>query len=196
MPPQSPRTPRRGTPLRATPSRVIRCLAFSAIAAGAPVAAGGQAPASLEAGSRVRLTAPSLGLEQAVGVLDRTTDESLVVRFVRPRGAERVETVPRRHVTELAVSTGQRSRAAKWAGGGLLLGAIAGAAGGLASGSNDGFFSRGELAAAGAMLGGLFGGAFGLVMGALNPEDVWAPVPAGGPAPVVGLRLGVMVRLR
>ena len=66
----------------------------------------GQVPPFIDRGSRVRITAPSLGLNEAVGTVQEATDEAFVIQF----DARRMGTVDRSEIEEMDVfSTGTRS---------------------------------------------------------------------------------------
>jgi hypothetical protein len=135
----------------------------------------GQVAPSIGQGSRVRITAPSLGLEEAVGTVKEATDEALVVQFEFPR---RVGTVDRSEIGKMDVSIQREQKVLKSAGVGLLLGAGAGAMLGLASGDDQGTFlafTAEEKALMGGAALGLTGVVVGLIVGLVRRPDVWSP---------------------
>ena len=130
---------------------------------------------SVEQDSRVRITAPSLGLSEAVGTVQEATDDALVVQFEFPR---RVGTVDRSDITNMEVSIQRERRVLKGLGVGLLVGAGGGVVLGLASGDDQaGFisFTAEEKAMMGAVALGLVGGVVGLIAGAAVRHDIWSP---------------------
>jgi hypothetical protein len=171
------------------------------ILAANPSAGVGQV-ASIVPGNRVRLTAPSLGLRDAVGTVQEATDTSLVVQFDYPA---RLGTVDRAEIAAMDVSIRQETKIRKSAGVGFLIGAGSGVLIGLASGDDEpGWFSFTAEEKA-AMIGvglGLTGGVVGLVIGLVNRHDVWSSalpenvalnvlplVREGGPGVHIGLAL-------
>ena len=135
----------------------------------------GQVTAPIVPGSRVRLTAPSLGLSEAVGTVQEATDEALLVQFEYPA---RTETVDRSEIAAMDVSTPGQRKVLKSVGVGFLVGALSGAFIGLASGDDeDSFisFSAEEKAAIGGVMLGLTGAATGLIVGLVRRHDVWSP---------------------
>ncbi len=135
----------------------------------------GQVTSSVVTGSRVRLTAPSLGLNEAVGTVQETTDDALVVQFEYPR---RRETVDRSEIAAMEVATEGQRKVLKSVGVGLLVGALSGAAIGLASGDDEGTFlafSAEEKAAMGGVALGLTGAVVGLIVGLVRRPDTWSP---------------------
>lgn len=134
-----------------------------------------QAPAPVDVGSRVRVTAPSLDLMEAVGTVQQVSADGVLVQFEAPR---RLVTLDRSTVTSMEVSVGQRRAIGKGIGVGLLVGAGSGALIGLASGDDDPgliAFSAEEKALALGLGLGLIGGVVGLIAGAAHRSDVWAP---------------------
>jgi len=160
------------------PSITSFVLVLAVLGADVPTVVGQVTP-SVVTGSRVRLTAPSLGLAEAVGTVQETTDEALVVQFEYPR---RRETVDRSEIAAMEVSIpgtqGQR-RVLKSVGVGLLVGSVSGVLVGLASGDDDPqqwfAFSAGEKAAIGGVALGLTGAAVGLIVGLVRRHEVWSP---------------------
>jgi hypothetical protein len=132
-----------------------------------------QTAPSVEEGSRVRITAPSLGLTEAVGIVQEATNEELVVQFEYPR---RLATVDRSDITGLDVSVERQRKVLKGLGVGALVGAGSGVLIGLASGDDEGFLAlTAEEKAVIMGIGlGAVGGVVGLVVGALDRNDVWS----------------------
>jgi hypothetical protein len=162
-----------------------------------------QTAPSVEEGSRVRITAPSLGLTEAVGIVQEATNEELVVQFEYPR---RLATVDRSDITGLDVSVERQRKVLKGLGVGALVGAGSGVLIGLASGDDEGFLAlTAEEKAVIMGIGlGAVGGVVGLVVGALDRNDVWSstlpidldvavlPVLRAGGA---GVHLGLALRV-
>ena len=184
---------------------VLATLVLAALAADGSSLAGQETP-SVAAGSKVRVTAPSLGLDEAVGTVQETTDEALVVQFEYPR---RVETVDRSEIAAIEVSTPGKRKVLKSVGVGFLVGAGSGALMGLASGDDpqqEWFAFTAEEKAV--MMGvglGLTGAAVGLIVGLVGRNDVWSPVlPANADLtilPVVreggaGVHVGLALRFQ
>ena len=163
----------------------------------------GQVTASTVPGSRVRLTAPYLGLSEAIGTVQEATDEALVVRFEYPR---RLETVDRSEITAMEVSTRGQRKVLKSVGVGFLVGAVSGVLIGFLSGDDQGSFLAFTAEEKAVIFGiglGLTGAAAGLVVGLLRRPDVWSPtLPANVDLtilPVVrergaGVHLGLALR--
>ena len=157
--------------------RIVPCALVVAVAFGAANAPGvvAQARPSIEPGSRVRITAPSLGLNEAIGTVQGATREELVVQLEYPR---RVATVDRSDITGMDVSVGQERKVLKGLGVGMLIGAGSGVVIGLASGDDEGTFlafTAEEKALMAGLVLGLAGGAVGLIVGAIDTHDVWSP---------------------
>jgi hypothetical protein len=136
----------------------------------------GQVTPSVMPGSRVRLSAPSLGLSEAVGTVKEATDEALVVQFEYPR---RVGTVDRSEIGKLDISIERERKVLKSLGVGLLIGASSGAVIGLASGDDQNCFicfTAEEKALVGGAMLGLTGGVVGLFVGLARPQEIWSPM--------------------
>ncbi len=177
-----------------------------ALLAGHASAVVGQVTASTAPGSRVRLTAPSLGLSKAVGTVQEATYQAIVVQFEYPR---RVETVDRSEIAAIEVSTPGQRKVLKSVGVGFLVGAGSGALMGLASGDDpqqEWFaFTAEEKAVMGGVGLGLTGAAVGLIVGLVRRNDVWSPaLPANADLtilPVVreggaGVHVGLALRFQ
>ena len=136
----------------------------------------GQVTPLIGPGSRVRLTAPSLGLSEAIGTVQEATDEALVVQFEFPA---RVGTVDRSEIAEMDVLIGRERRGLQGLGVGFLAGAGAGALIGLVSGDDDRqqWFSFTAEQKAGIFAG--FFGVIGGVVGMLTHHEVWSPALPG-----------------
>jgi hypothetical protein len=143
------------------------------------------------------VTAPVVGLDEAVGAVTDTTDGALLIEFIEVRRVispeqqfVRVDTVTevrrvdRSSIERLEVSTGQRTRTGNGFILGLLIGGTLGGVAGHALGDDEecsGFCpapeaSKGTLAGVGAVGLGLVGGALGAVLGRLSRTDIWSPI--------------------
>ncbi len=143
--------------------------------------------ATLEPGSRVRISAPMYGIEDAVGTIQDTPTEALVVGFetVPPPQGATAWTLRNSNITDLEVAIGQRRYGLKGFGIGFLSGLLVGAAAGFLAGrgQDDDFESDYKVVP----LAGAFavaGGATGLVLGSLKQTDIWVPT---SPETSVGL---------
>lgn len=152
----------------------------AAVLAADVASAVGQVATSIDPGSRVRITAPSLGLNEAVGTVKEATDDALVVQFEFPR---RVGTVDRFEIGKMDVSIHPQRKVLKSVGVGLLVGAGTGALIGLASGDDDPqqwfAFSAEEKALMGGAMLGVTGAVVGLIVGLVRRSDVWSPMLPG-----------------
>ncbi len=137
--------------------------------------------ATLEPGSRVRITAPIYGIEDAVGTVEDTPAGALIVGFESlppPQGAT-AWTLRTTNITDLDVSVDQRRYGFKGFGIGFVSGILIGAAAGLLAGrgQDDDFESDYKVVPlAGAFA--LAGAAAGLVIGSMRRDDVWVPAGA------------------
>ncbi len=137
--------------------------------------------ATLEPGSRVRISAPIYGIEDAVGTVEDTPAGALIVGFESlppPQGAT-AWTLRTTNITDLDVSVDQRRYGFKGFGIGFVSGILIGAAAGLLAGrgQDDDFESDYKVVPlAGAFA--LAGGAAGLVIGSMRRDDVWVPAGA------------------
>ena len=155
--------------------------------------------------SRVRITALSLGLTEAVGTVRELTPEGLVVQFENPR---LLGTVERDQISAIDVSIRSERHVLRGMGRGFLIGAASGLVLGLASGDDQGGFIAFTAEEKAAMLGaglGLAGTVIGLVAGLATKHDVWSPgasiapvdvalIPLVGPAGP-GLQMGLSLKL-
>jgi hypothetical protein len=144
---------------------VCLLLALLAVPGGRPLQ--GQEVAGAPPGTRVRVTAPEMGLRGVVGVVREVPADALVVAMEGETAATRV---PLSLITRLEVSAGERGRAGR----GGLIGVAVGGGAGILSGAAQG---GGESYLWGGFLGGLMGGLVGLVAGAMMPAEEWVVVP-------------------
>jgi hypothetical protein len=141
--------------------------------------------AQIDAGSRVRISAPVFGDKKQVGTVVSVTRDTLVLR----RGASlTAQPIATSNITAIEVSNGTHSRKAKGALWGMLIGAGAGAILGYAlyeppKCEINGFGclaldigpgSKGSNAVASGVLGGVFGALVGTLFGAKS-VDTWVP---------------------
>ncbi len=130
-----------------------------------------QEPPPIEAGSRIRVTAPSTGVDKLVGICLSTSGDSL-----RMQADEQASpmTISLADVTRLEVSQGRKSNTLRGLGIGFLVGAVAG---GLLATQVD--VEEGldpgpeELILYGAVVGGAAFGAIGAGIGALSKSERW-----------------------
>ena len=147
-------------------------------------------------GAKVRVTAPTLGLDAQVGRVRETRGDTLVLETDVMRGGHlRADTVhvAMATVTRLDVRTGGRGHWLEGAGIGLALGLAIGAA------SDDGS-SRAYAPSAPAMGGGLLG-ILGAVIGGSIKSDRWSEMPLDRVQPRLvalqdGVGIGVAVGFR
>jgi hypothetical protein len=169
----------------------------AALVLAAPITLLAQQESLLAPGDRIRVTAPSLGVEQLVCALSAFSPDSVVVE---DRGT--LLSLPLASVTKLEVYRGQQSRAGKGAVTGLLVGGGVGALFGLiaagAEGAETGYVLGGALIFAG--LGGGVGALVGAGVGQRRLVERWEPVllyPSQGRLPPpAGPRLAIGVSLR
>jgi hypothetical protein len=142
----------------------------------------------VDVGSRVRIAAPVFGLEKQVGTVVSLTRDTLVLR----RGANTAfQPVATSEITALEVFSGTRTRKAKGAIWGLLIGAGTGAILGYTTyqepkcgdelfgcGIMFGPDSKGSTAAFSAVAGGLVGALAGTLFG-MHATETWAPGTVG-----------------
>lgn len=142
----------------------------------------------VQLGSRIRVTAPALGLNKTVGRFQGLLADSLRLDST---------VVPLRSISRLEVSRGRSSAWSKGLVMGLAGGALAGVALG-ASACEEGFvFSAGSCVAAAGLGGGLAGMLVGGVVGAFIRHEKWAPLHL---QPLIaersgGLRLGITLAI-
>ena len=140
--------------------------------------------ATLEPGSRVRITAPIYGIEQAVGTVQDTTEGALTVEFeslLAPQGAT-AWTVQKTNITDFEISIDQRRYGFRGLGIGFFSGILAGAMAGYLSGIGEkDTFDFGDHLLPLARALGIAGGVGGLIIGSMRQDDVWVPhSPVGG----------------
>ncbi len=138
-----------------------------------------QEPPPIEAGSRIRVTAPTVGADKLVGMcveVDATRLRIQAGERVPPRAISLTD------VTRLEVSQGRKSNALK----GLLIGglvgtpigaAVGGVVGSIAHGLDEAHASMAAYVATGALVFGAAGGLVGLGIGALSSSERWKEVP-------------------
>lgn len=141
-------------------------------------------------GSRIRVTAPTLGLQKSVGMFQGLIADSLRLDSL---------VVPLRSISRLEFSRGQSTAIGQGAGmgaaGGLLLGVAIGA-----SACEEGLLSEGGCVFLAGMGGAVGGMMLGAMMGALVKQEHWStlrlePLIAGsGFIPGFGLALGISLR--
>jgi len=169
-------------------------LAVTAFTLAIPARAVAQGTPWVTPGAKIRVTAPTLGLDAQVGRVRETRGDTLVLETDVMRGGHlRADTVhvAMATVTKLDVRTGGRSHWIEGAGIGLALGLAIGAA------SDEGS-SRAYAPSAPAMGGGLLG-ILGAVIGGSIKSDQWAEVPLDRLRPRLvaqqdGVGLGVSLR--
>lgn len=150
----------------------------------APVLARGEEPSSVTEGARVRVTAWSLKLHYASGVVNSLGRDTLTL--LRDRGSD-LRLVPFSAISRLELSSGRRGHAWAGIGLGLLVGAVAGGAIGAAASEGG---EWGDLDVAVGVAGGAVGGMIvGGVVGALIKSERWVRVRRIGDAKV---GIGVM----
>ena len=127
-------------------------------------------------GAKIRVTAPTLGLDAQVGRVRETRGDTLVLETDEMRGGHlRADTVhvAMATVTKLDVRTGGRSRWIEGAGFGFLVGAVIGIASGDDPPSQLLAANAGQKAIVFGSLLGILGG----VIGKGITSDQWAEVP-------------------
>jgi hypothetical protein len=143
-------------------------------------------------------------LTKAVGTVQGTTNEQVIIEFEDPR---RFATVRRSDITAMDVSVRRGSRAGLGLGIGMLVGVASGVAIGHASGDTNSFLwpSAGDKAQALGLALGLVGAVVGLTVGGNSRHDVWSttsPADLGlGLLPLVrdghaGVQLSVAIGVR
>lgn len=148
-------------------------------------------PGTLPPGSHVRITAPSLELDQAPGSMVRSDVDSFLVRL---DGRRKALWIPRNSLT--AMDIGRSDRSTRIAG--TLLGAVMG---GLAGGVIGHSLSEDRPAdyeilsmsedsgtAFGVLAGLVLGGTAGTLVGSAVAREHWEPIQLGGP------NLGIRIR--
>jgi len=179
---------------------LMLCLAVLAPATLGPRAATAQT-ASLEPGTRIRVTSTALHLDHVEGVVREIRGDTLAImtpyrRMVLGRvvddTAER--DIPLDAVDGLQLPGGKASNVGRGAGLGTLIGTSAGFLMGVAAmaSTNEGdLFNFGpEAMLGGAVAGGLMGLVAGTFIGALSSHDVWQDVAVPSSIPAVTLHIG------
>ena len=134
-----------------------------------------QAP-PIEAGARVRVTAPDLGLKKSVGTCLELSDGSM--RFAPPPGVD-PQTIPFASMTRLDVHRGRHGHPWLGAGIGFLAGAATGAVFGsaLCKETDCTEEDKGDVVVASAAIFGAGGALLGALFGAAFQTDRWEEVP-------------------
>lgn len=174
----------------------VRMLSLVTAVLAAPLAAAAQSLQPVPAGTRVRVTAPTVHREVAT-VAAFTTDTI----FVAPeRAPGDTVAIPLDHLQRLEVSAGRKRDTWHGAGIGALAGAVAGAVVGVATyrsceGSGRlGCFDLGPIGSASAMavLGAAAGGVVGGIIGSTRVSEHWRRIPISvAVAPVAGGRIAL-----
>jgi hypothetical protein len=132
-----------------------------------------QEPPPIEAGSRIRVTAPDVGADKLVGMCVEVDATRLRVQAEEQASPL---TISLTDVTRLEVSQGRKSHALK----GLLIGSIVGVSTGVVVGlvvAESCWDHEMECAAAGAAVVSVTGALVGLGIGALSKSDRWEEIP-------------------
>lgn len=163
---------------RSHDARLPRVL-FALLLCGSTAVQGQQSP-PLTLGVRVRITHnESTGAVPLQGTVARRTADSLVLRI---EDTERDSALAYSQIAGIAISRGMRTRTARGAGIGFLVGAFVGAALGATGGDDDACCMGGAgpnwiLAAVGAVVTGLVGTITGSVIGAHQHTERWESIP-------------------
>ncbi len=173
-------------------------LAVTAFTLIIPARAAAQDVLWLKPGAKVRLTVPTLGLNERGGWVQELTGDTLVAHVdVMQQGRLRLEMlhVPMSSITKLDVVTGRKGHWLAGAGIGFLFGVVTGAASGDDPSDQWFAYSAGEKA----MMGGLGFGLIGAGVGALIKSDRWSEVPLDQIRPRLvaqkdGVGVGVVLR--
>jgi len=128
----------------------------------------------IETGSRIRVTAPALGVDKLVG----TSVEVDATRIrVQADDQAAAMTISLTEVTRLEVSQGRKSNALAGLGIGFLGGAAIGGLVAMQFDEEGGDSSQGQYFLFGAVVGGAAFGAIGAGIGALVKTERWEEVP-------------------
>lgn len=132
---------------------------------------------SLEPGDRVRVVVPELRNGRFEARVAATTDSTVTLYSAALRPRE--QSLPLSSIAHLEISEGEKTKVARNAGIGLLMGAGLGAIFGYAAGDDTSCFicfSAEEKAAVGAIGLGAIGLLVGGISGATTREETWRPV--------------------
>ena len=144
-------------------------LAVTVFAFMSPARAAAQDVLWFEPGAKVRVTAPTLGLDGHTGVIQELTGDSLFLA-TETNGPLQVHRIPMSAIAKLDVRTGRRSHWAKGAGIGVLVGLIRGVS--VARSDHNPDDDPLEIG-----VGAVTGGLLGMGIGALIKSDKWSEVP-------------------
>lgn len=168
---------------RGRPGVFAALIGLAVVASSAPLWA--QQSPRLEPGQRVRVTARSVGLNQAIAIVESLSPHEITLGLERSHGAGRTEWADTLHLSlpldslqRVDVSVSEHGHA--WAG--AALGAVVGALVGYAAGSRSRDVFEPALSVDAGVLLGI---PIGLLLGANVRSDDWRP------ADLTGLRVGV-----
>ncbi len=134
----------------------------------------GQAIPPVAPGTRVRITAPSLGADKLIGTVVPSPADTLMVR---PADRMTAVAIPLASMTRLEVRNGQKSHLLLGAAIGFVAGATSlGIGSAVVCNREDSDCSKYHTVTF-TVLGGLSGGAAGALMGSLIQTDRWDRVP-------------------
>jgi hypothetical protein len=176
-------------------SLCLAVLSLGSFSLSLPAATGQISP---RAGEKVRVTAPALGLEEAIGVVREAGVGTLLIDLDQT-GADVL--VRAREVERMEVALNQGSYVGVGAVFGFLVGAGIGAAIGRARGDTNcpNVFRGDEICLAwsqdsktvvGALLGGVAGAGIGTLIGKSFKKDIWRPAVVGGASVSVSPGIG------
>ena len=130
----------------------------------------------IEPGSRVRIVSPVLGNRYVTGHVLAATRDTLVFRAVKDSASTTITTP---NIVRIDIARGTHTNTARFAFGGVLIGALLGAAIGGATSktscTNCLDYTQGATALGYGVLGGLVGGFAGAALGN-RPTETWVPV--------------------
>jgi hypothetical protein len=136
-----------------------------------------------EAGGRVRITAPDMGLHRVTGSIAEVRADGAILMH-RDRGDGPPVWIESSLISKLEVSNGQKGNTLKGMGIGLLVGSGVGIALGMTA-EGDGWFSRGDTMMMMGIVMSIPCALVGAIVGYANQTDSW--VEAAVPAPNLNL---------